>query len=78
MSSETMNDIVCPMQMKGKVSPKWCDLAQCQQLCGGCVHNKNRTRSLYQQRSVGARRAVPVHNKSAVPAHVTPGNEEKQ
>jgi hypothetical protein len=37
------------MQKKTKVSMKWCDLAQYQQLCIGCANNENRKRSKYQE-----------------------------
>lgn len=47
---EPNTDITCPMQKSSKVSLKWCDLAQCRDLCGGCVHNEGRKRSKHQQK----------------------------
>jgi hypothetical protein len=47
---EPNTDIPCPRQKDSKVSIKWCDLAQYQQLCAGCTHNDGRKRSKYQQR----------------------------
>jgi hypothetical protein len=41
-------DISCKMQLKSKVSLEWCDLAQYQKLCSGCIHNEGRKRSKYQ------------------------------
>lgn len=48
-----MNDnieITCKSQRDHKMSVKWCDLAQYQQLCAGCQHNEGRKRSKYQER----------------------------
>ena len=48
-----MNDnieITCQNQRDLKVSVKWCDQAQYQQLCAGCQHNEGRKRSKYQNR----------------------------
>jgi hypothetical protein len=42
-------DISCKMQRDTKVSMKWCDLVQFQQLCSGCGNNEKRKRSKYQQ-----------------------------
>ena len=41
-------DINCKAQMNTKVSVAWCDLAQHQRICGGCIHNDGRKRSKYQ------------------------------
>jgi len=43
-------DIPCKMQMDVKMSIEWCDLAQYQQVCAGCIHNEGRKRSKYQQK----------------------------
>jgi hypothetical protein len=43
-------EITCPCQRDIKVSAKWCDTVQFQQLCGPCPHNEGRMRSKYQQK----------------------------
>jgi hypothetical protein len=43
-------EVTCQAQMNIKVSVKWCDSAQFQQLCAGCPHNEGRKRSKYQIR----------------------------
>jgi len=45
-----IDDRPCKMQKNSKVSNTWCNLAQYQQLCGGCIYNEGRKRSRYQQK----------------------------
>jgi len=41
---------ICPMQGKMKVSVRWCDLAQYDEICHGCSYNQKRQVSKYQSK----------------------------
>jgi len=58
-------EITCKMQRDMQISPEWCDLVQYQQICRGCRHNLNRTRSRWIEKH-GSSAAAPSREKRRV------------